>query len=379
MSPQHRELCGIISALQTNEFYIIGSPFPIYLYCDHRPILFLWSRKGQLSHRFFKYQVVLTKFHNLKIMYTPGTNLAFPDLLSRNVPIADIKKYQIEHKTIPNEIKFVLDTGEQINYSVLHKEDKNTTHNDCYPIIAQLHGGKRKLIDISEKGDFSIEEAPDYYEESCNAIQNITDFFNFGKQINQIKKLSTQNMYEEIPEELFALDDDLDNQEWIELCEGNVEQSLIDEFEQAKQDFENRTKTSKLIEPISLHSEKGKNDSLDFIFKLTDFAKTAALDVETIVQEQLKDPVVESVKKWVKRGTKPETKPHRPQDKAIRAYLRQFDLLFIENQNELLCIHEYNDDCSQTPKICLPLSLFLNSFKLAHSHPISGHHGETKH
>ena len=43
MSPQHRELCGIISALQTYEFYVIGSPFPIYLYCDHRPILFLWS------------------------------------------------------------------------------------------------------------------------------------------------------------------------------------------------------------------------------------------------------------------------------------------------------------------------------------------------
>ena len=358
MSPQHRELFGIISALQTYEFYIIGSPFPINLYCDHRPILFLWSRKGQLSHRFFKYQVVLTKFHNLKIIYTPGTNLAFPDLLSRNVPIADIKKYQNEHKTIPNEIKFVLDTGEQINYSVLHEEDKKTTHNDCFPIIAQMHGGKRKLIDISEKGDFSIEEAPDYYEESCNAIQNITDFFKFGKQINQIKKLSTQNIYEEIPEELFALDDDLDNQEWIELCEGNVEQSLIDEFEQAKQDFENRTKTSKLIEPISLHSEKGKNDSLDLIIKLTDFAKTAALDVETIVQKQSKDPVIESVKKWVKRGTKPETKPHRPQDKSIRAYLRQFVLLFIENQNELLCIHEYNDDCSQTPKYACPYHYF---------------------
>ena len=55
ISPQHRELCGIISALQTNEFYVIGSPFPIYLFCDHRPILFLWSRHGQMSHRFLKY------------------------------------------------------------------------------------------------------------------------------------------------------------------------------------------------------------------------------------------------------------------------------------------------------------------------------------
>ena len=82
---------------------------------------------------------------------------------------------------------------------------------------------------------------------------------------------------------------------------------------------------------------------------MTDFAKTAALDVKTILQEQLKDPVNDSVKKWVKRGTKLETKPPRPRDKAIRTYLRQFDLVFIENPNELLCIHEYNDDCSQTP------------------------------
>ena len=31
MSTLHRELCGIVSALQTYEHYIIGSPFPIYL------------------------------------------------------------------------------------------------------------------------------------------------------------------------------------------------------------------------------------------------------------------------------------------------------------------------------------------------------------
>ena len=49
--------------------------------------------------------------------------------------------------------------------------------------------------------------------------------------------MSTQNIYEEIPVEFSALDDDLDNQVWIELCEGNVEQILVDEFEKAKQDF----------------------------------------------------------------------------------------------------------------------------------------------
>ena len=220
MSTQHRELCGKISDLQTYEFYIIGSPFPLYLYRDLRPILFLWPRKGQLSHRFFKHQVVLTKFNNLKIIYTPGSNLAFPDLLSRNVPIADIKKYQFEHKTIPNDIKFILDNGEQICYSVLHKDDNNIFQNDCYPVIAQVQGGKKKLVNISDRGDFSIEDAPEYFEEPCSAIQNITDFFRFGKQINQIKRLSIpdinkENIYEEIPDEVSAHDDPLENSEWF--------------------------------------------------------------------------------------------------------------------------------------------------------------------
>ena len=37
-----------------------------------------------------------------------------------------------------------------------------------------------------------------------------------------------------------------------------------------------------------------------------------------------------------------------------------------------------NDDYTKSPKICLPISLVLNCFELAHKHPLSGHHGETK-
>ena len=45
MSTLHRELCGIVSALQTYEHYINGSPSPIYLYCDPKPLLYLCGRK----------------------------------------------------------------------------------------------------------------------------------------------------------------------------------------------------------------------------------------------------------------------------------------------------------------------------------------------
>ena len=63
MSPQHRKLCGT----QTYKFYLTGSSFSVYLFYYHRPLLFLRSRRGQFSHRFFNYQAVLTKFQNLKI------------------------------------------------------------------------------------------------------------------------------------------------------------------------------------------------------------------------------------------------------------------------------------------------------------------------
>ena len=84
MSTLHRELAGIIFALQTYEHLIIGSKFPIYVFSDHRPLLFLWARKGQLNHKFFRYQMIITKLQNLRIVWTEGKNLPFPDLLSLN-------------------------------------------------------------------------------------------------------------------------------------------------------------------------------------------------------------------------------------------------------------------------------------------------------
>ena len=77
MSTSHRELCGIVTALQTYEHFIIRSPFPIYLFCDHKPTLQLWGRKRQLSHRFFRYQVIITKFQNFELSGLPDQILLY--------------------------------------------------------------------------------------------------------------------------------------------------------------------------------------------------------------------------------------------------------------------------------------------------------------
>ena len=134
MSTLHRELSGIVSALQTYEHYIIWSPFLISLYCDHKPILYLWGRKGQLSHRFFRYQVIITKFQNLKIIWTPGPNLAFPDILSRTVTVEEYQMHQLQHKRIPQDIEFFDEQGTPVTYQIQHEDNPNDTCNDLYPI-----------------------------------------------------------------------------------------------------------------------------------------------------------------------------------------------------------------------------------------------------
>ena len=124
MSTLQRELCGKVTAIQTYEHCNIGSPFPMYLYCDHKPTLHLWGRKGQLSRRFFKYQVIITKFHNLRIIWPPGSNLAFPDILSRNTTLSEAKRLQlfnikrfhtIYHSMIRTVTKFTTPSSTKMN------------------------------------------------------------------------------------------------------------------------------------------------------------------------------------------------------------------------------------------------------------------------
>ena len=133
-STLHRELCGIVTALQTYDHYIIGSPFRIYLYCDHKPILYLWGRKIQLSHHFFRYQVIIIKIQNSKIIWTPGSNLAFPDILSRNVTVEAYQMHQLRHKRIPRDIEVFEEHGTPVTYQAQHEDNPNDTCNDFYPI-----------------------------------------------------------------------------------------------------------------------------------------------------------------------------------------------------------------------------------------------------
>ena len=289
MSTLHRELCGVVSALQTYEHFIIGSPFPIYLYYDHKPILYLWGRKGQLSHRFFKYQVIITKFHNLKIIWTPGSNLAFPDILSRNVTLSEANKLQLQHKEIPHDISFYDQDGIKVHYNIKH-EEQNASYNDFYPIIGQ-QGKTRKTVRL--KNDGNEHHVEDYLEnnEVLATMQDMTDCFKLGKTINQYKQpcssisqaSSTSSLHERDYSDIEQYDEESTDDE-IEIAELNFEIQDPDfrrDQSVAHKLFRTKTKDRPILKkPISFELFPHV-DTPDLIQKLSDFARDADLDIQT--------------------------------------------------------------------------------------------------
>ena len=62
LSTLDRELLGLVHAFQVYEILIIGSPHPIHVFADHKTLLHCFTKKGNLSPRFYRAQMQLTKF-----------------------------------------------------------------------------------------------------------------------------------------------------------------------------------------------------------------------------------------------------------------------------------------------------------------------------
>ena len=74
------------------------------------------------------------KFQNLKIIWTPGANLAFPVILSRNVTVEEYQKHHLPHKKTPRDIEFHDEHGSPLTYQTQHVDNPNDSCNDFYPI-----------------------------------------------------------------------------------------------------------------------------------------------------------------------------------------------------------------------------------------------------
>ena len=121
-------------------------------------------------------------------------------------------------------------------------------------------------------------------------------------------------------------------------------------------------------------------DTKSLIAKLDEVAKTIGLDVSTILAEQIKDPVLGTVRSWIRKGTLPEPKdPEIQQSIGLLRFCQEFDRLLIEEEGQLLCYNEPSDKLDdENLRNFLPLSLFLGCFRLGHYNDMGGHMGASK-
>ena len=78
-----------------------------------------------------------------KIIWTPGSNLAFPNIFSRNITLSETEKLQLQHKEIPQVISFYDQDGHKVHYTIKPEDEQNTSYNDFYPIICQQSNTKK--------------------------------------------------------------------------------------------------------------------------------------------------------------------------------------------------------------------------------------------
>ena len=64
----------------------------------------------------------------------PGLNLAFPNILSRNVTIEEYQMQHLQHKRIPRDFELFDEKGTPVSYQIQHEDNPNDTCNDFYPI-----------------------------------------------------------------------------------------------------------------------------------------------------------------------------------------------------------------------------------------------------
>ena len=401
----HRELCRIVSSFQRYEHYIIGSPFPIYLYCDHKPTLQIWGLKGQLSHRFFRYQVNITKFPNLKIIWTSGSNLAFPDILSRNVTLEEYQMYQLRHKCIPHDIEFFNEHGTPVSYQIQYEDNPNDTCNDFYP-IRYKRGNDEKILRLQNDGeDFTVSSMLDDFP--IISVQQASDCFRMGKFINQFRRIcgpetqsnasvnSSNAEYSSIDSLSLSKDDaadstspgddphhlGTDSEDDNIVCDISIQadQARLCQAKQAHDTVLGKTDAS-LAKKCLTASDAPHLNTKALIQKLDEVVKTVDLDVSTIFEEQMKDPVLGTVRSWIRKNTPPDTKsPEIQQSNGLLRYCQEFNRLLIEDEGQLLCYNEPSDKLEEENlRICLTLSLFLACFRLGHYNEMGGHMGATK-
>ena len=99
-----------------------------------------------------------------------------------------------------------------------------------------------------------------------------------------------------------------------------------------------------LVKKFPTTSDAPHLDTKALIQKLDEVAKSVDLDVSTILAEQIKDPLLSTVRSWIRKNTPPDSKsPEIQQSKGLLRYCQEVNRLLIEEEGQLFCYNEPSD------------------------------------
>ena len=254
--------------------------------------------------------------------------------------------------------------GENFTLNSLSNEFPTTTiqsATDCFRLCRTFNQFRRLCLPSTQSSNSLEDSEPTY------------------SSINSLNTSEDDNAFEETydNEGDAAADDDEDNlicemnthADHYRLCKAKAAHDAV----LGKRDVSLAKKPLTAIEAPHL-------DTKSLIAKLDDVAKTVDLDLSTILGEQIKDPVLGTVRSWIRKGisTEPKT-PEIQQSKLLLIFCPEFDRLLIEEEGQLLCYNEPTDKLDdENLRNCLPLSLFFACFRLGHYNEMGGHMGAAK-
>ena len=278
----------------------------------------------------------------------------------------EYQKDQLQHKKIPRDIQFYDEHGSPVTYRIQHDGNPNDTCNDFYPIHSQ-QGADNKVLRLHNDGEnFTLNSLSNEFP---TTIQSATDCFRLGRTSNQFRRLCLPSMqslssledseptYSSINslntnEDDNAFDETLDDvddatsdgDEDNRICELNThaDHYRLCKAKAAHDAVLGKVDASLAKKPVTVN-EAPHLDTKSLIAKLDEVAKLIDLDVSTILAEQIKDPVLGTVRSWIRKGISPEPKtPEFQQSKGLLRDCQEIDRLLIED-GQLLCYNEPTD------------------------------------
>ena len=389
-----RELLGIVHALHIYDFLIIGSPHPIHIFTDHKPLLHCFTKKGNLSPRYYRAQMQLTKFSKLKIIHIPGKNFSVADMLSRSFTKAELQINQLKHKQLPPQIDFAIlqnNTLKPVHYLIKHGEILPHEKHYSHPILAD-YGTDQFSIRFNDKGnDIVVKPLQSFSFKSITPFQTKfkTPIRKNNKSLHQQSLLlndtditsdDEDHIYTRIPknDSSFSTDTTLHEKYSTlqQLPSTTPHESVCAIIVQINSPP--LTHCSQIVPFYGTSFFKYKNYFQGF-FLPDDYS----LDIKTLQQQQSQDPVLRTVYSWIIHNDKPDSLTRIITGTPfLHAYYKRFSQLFIDDSTNLISLYITNHiDTNKSSisnlihpiiRICLPFRLFKTVFNKLHEHSHTG-------